>query len=367
MKAVIPCAIKEESLFPFIESKPTGLMPVANKPIVKHLISDLKEVGVDEVYLITNYKEEKFEEEFEDYDNVSTVTQEKLNGTGGAVEKCDFIDEDFLVVNGDVIVSQEDLQALVDKHENTGDPVTMLATDEDSPEKFGVLSITNDRVVELEEKPEDPENTLINTGIYVFTPEIFPTLKEIEGEQKDLTEAVGRLIKQNEARFELIEDYWVDIGSLKKLWKADEVKREFNISETNIDENAEIHERVEITGKAVIESGAEIKAGTVIEGKTVIGENSILGPNTTVRDSTIGPNSQIRSADIDSTVLFEKNIVDSFTSVENCVIAEESDIKSNTVIRESFIGPRSFVEMNNSIYGVKFVPDARTDLGEISK
>jgi len=343
------------------------LLPVAGKPIVKQLVKDLKQIGVDEIYLVTNYREEMFEKEFEDYEDVNTVTQEELNGTGDAVEQCDFIEEDFLVVNGDVIVSEKDLQALVEKHENTDDPATILATDEDSPEKFGVLSITNDRVVELEEKPEDPENTLINTGIYVFTPEIFSVLGEIENEQKDLTDAVQKLIDQKEARFELIEDYWVDIGSLKKLWKADQVKREFDIEETQIDENAKVHESVDITGKAVIESGAEIKAGTVIEGKTVVGENSILGPNTTVRDSTICPNSQVRSADIDSSVLFEKNIVDSFTSIENCVIAEESDIKSNTVIRESFIGPRSFIEMNNSIYGVKFVPDARTDLSEISK
>lgn len=367
MKAVIPCAMKEDSLYPFIESKPTGLIPIAGKPIVKHLVSDLKDIGVDEVYLVTNYKEEMFEKEFESDNRVNIVTQNELNGTGGAVEECDFIEEDFLVVNGDVIVSQEDLQALVNKHENTEDPATILATDEDSPEKFGVLSITNDRVVKLEEKPEDPENSLINTGIYVFNPDIFSILGDIEDEQKNLTDAVQRLIDKKEARFELVEDYWVDIGSLKKLWKADEVKRDSIVNETNIADTAEVHESVEITGKAVIESGVEIKPGTVIEGKNIIRENSMIGPNTTLRDSTIGSNSQVRSADVDSSILFEKNIVDSFTNIENCVIAEESDIKSNTVIRESFIGPRSFVEINNSIYGVKFVPDARTDLGEISK
>lgn len=367
MKAVIPCAVKDDSLFPFIESKPTGLMPVAGKSIVKHLVSDLLNVGVEDIYLVTHYKEQMFEEEFEDYNNVNIVTQEELNGTGGAVEKCDFIEKDFLVVNGDVIVSKEDLEALIGKHKDSDNPATILATDQDSPEKFGVLSITNDQVVEIEEKPEEPENTLINTGIYAFNPDIFSSIEEIEEDQKDLTEAVKRIVSQDKARFELVEDYWLDIGSLKKLWKADEIKREFTVKDTKIHEDAEIHEDVEITGKAVIKKGAEIKPGTIIEGKTIIEENSQIGPNTILRDATIGSNSQIRSADIDSSVLFDKNIVDSFTSIENCIIGEESDVKSNTVVRESFIGPRSFIEMNNSIYGVKFVPDARTDLGEISK
>lgn len=367
MKAVIPCALKEDSLFPFIESKPTGLMPVAGEPIVKHLVSELREIGVEEIYLVTNHREQMFEEEFCDSEDISTVTQEELNGTGGAVEECDFIDEEFVVVNGDVIVSENDLENLVEKHQGDQSSATVLATSEDSPEKFGVLSITNDEVVNLEEKPEEPENTLINTGIYVLTPEIFSVLEEMDDEEKSLAVAMKNLAEEKIVKYELIEDYWVDIGSLKDLWKADEVKREFLVEETVVSEDAEVHESAEITGEAVIEKGAEIRAGAIIEGKTIIKQDSRIGPNTTIRDSTIGARSQLRSADIDSSVLFESNIVDSFTSIENSVIGEESDIKSNSVIRESFIGPRSFIEMNNSVYGVKFVPDARTDLGEISK
>ena len=323
MKAVIPCAKKEESLYPFIESKPTGLMPVVGKAIVKHLITDLQDVGVDDIYIIVNHLEEMFLEEFDEYTNVNIVTQEELNGTGGAIEECSFIEEDFLVVNGDVIVSKDDLQLLVDKHDNKASPVTMLATTEDSPEKFGVLSITNDKVTRLEEKPENPENTLVNTGIYCFNPEIFEVLSEMGEEQKDLTEAVQRLVEEKEARFEMIEDYWVDIGSLKKLWKADEVKREYIIDETEIDDGAEVHESVEITGEAVIKKGAEVKPGTVIEGRTFIGENCVIGPNTVIRDATINHDSQVRNAEIDSSVLFETNIVDSFTAIENSVISEK--------------------------------------------
>lgn len=367
MKAVIPCAKKEESLYPFIESKPTGLMPVAGKPIIKHLINDLQAVGVDDIYLVANHLEEMFVEEFEEYTNVNVVTQEELNGTGGAVETCDFIEDDFLVVNGDVIVSGKDLQQLVDKHEGKKSSATVLAATEDSPEKFGVLSITNDRVTGIEEKPDDPESTLVNTGIYVLTPEIFSILDSMEAKEKDLTDAVEQLIKDAEARFELIDNYWIDIGSPRKLWKADKVKREYLIEDTDIHEDAEVAENVDVLGDVVVKKDAEIKPGTVIEGKTIIGENCMVGPNTTIQDSTLNDNSSVRSANIESSVLFEKNIVDAFTSVEMSIVAEESDVKSNTVIRESFIGPRSFIEVNNSIYGVKFVPDARTDLSEISK
>ena len=366
MKAIIPCAKKEEALFPFTESKPTGLLPVMGKPIVKHLISDLQEENVDDIYIVANYREEMFREMFNEYTNVNVISQKELNGTGGAVELCDFIQEDFMVINGDVVTSRQDISNLLEKHRNTDSTATMLADTDKSPEKFGVMSIKNDKVREITEKPEEPENALVNTGIYVLTPEIFPILKEINGE-KDLTEAVQKIVEENDVRFEMIENYWMDIGSNRKLWKADRTKRNSEITETKISEKAEIAESATVDGKAVIKPGAEIKPGAVIEGKTFIGEKTVIGPNTVVRNSSVNRDSQIRKCSIEESILMEKNIVDPSTHIENSVIGEETEIKSNTSVRTSFIGARSFIDINNSIRGVKFVTDARTDLGEISK
>lgn len=367
MKAVIPCAKKKEGLFPFSESKPTALLPVMGKALVKHNIEALRDNGVDEIYLVTNYLEEKFEQEFGERTDVNIVHQDEVSGTASAIQEVDFIEDDFLVVNGDVIVSEQDLEGLLTHHENDDAVVTLLGTDESKPEKFGVLSITNDEVVDIREKPDTPENNLINTGIYVFTPEIFEELQNLEDGEDSITDAVRNLAQEEEVQFELVEDHWIDINSPEKLWEADKIKREFELDETDIDEDAEVSENAEITGKAVVEEGAEIKPGTVIESKAFIGENSVVGPNTVIRNATIGRENQVRNATVEEGLTFEKCIVDPYTHLEDFILGEESDVKSGTVIRESFIGARSFIEMNNSIYGKKFVPDARTDLSELSK
>ena len=361
MKAVIPCAKKKESMFPLSETKPTGLMPVGGVPIVKKLIRALEKIGADDIYIVTNHLEEQFEEEFGEYTNINIVHQETLNGTAGAVEACNFIEEEFIVVNGDVMISESDLERLSDKHSEKAGKICMLATYDDKPEKFGVLSITHDRVDSIVEKPDDAENKLVNSGIYLLEPEIFDLL----GDKDDLTDAVSEMAEAGDAYFEIIEDYWLDIGSPQKLWEADRTNREYSSKE--IDSEAEIHEEAVIEGNSVVEKGAKIKAGTVIEGKCFIGSDAVVGPNTVVRNSSIGPRCQLRDCSIEKSVLFEDSILDSFVSVENSVIGEKSDFKSGSVIKESFIGARSFVEMNNSIRGVKFVPDARTDLSEISK
>lgn len=365
MKAVIPCAKKKDDLFPFTESKPTGLIPVMGKPLVNHIIHNLQELGVEDIYVITNHLESDFKETFEEYTNVNLIHQENPTGTADALELCSFIEDDFFVVNGDVIVSEEDLQALKQKHVSTDSDATILATDQNKPEKFGVLSITNDSVSSIDEKPEEAENPLVNTGIYVFKPSIFEAIEV--SDSSDLTDSVKRMVENNDVRFELAQKYWIDINTPKKLWKADQIKRTNEIRDTSISNKAEVHEEAEIAGNARIEEGAKIKPGTVIEGDTFIGEDAVIGPNASIRNCTIGDKSQIRQSAIEEVLTFEKSILDPNVFIEQSILGEETDVLSNTAIRESFIGPRSFIEINNSIRGVKFVPDARTDLSEISK
>ena len=361
MKAVIPAAKKKESLFPFSDSKPTALMPVKGEPLISQTIDKLKIQGVTEVYVVVNYREEMFRELFEDREDVNIVRQEELSGTAEALKTVDFIEEDFIVVNSDVVISENDIGKLIDSHE--GD-LSMLATDEKKAEKFGVLSIQNDEIVSIEEKPENPDNSLINSGIYILKPEIFSLLEE--SDKSSLTKVINENIEDLDCRFKLIEDYWIDIGSPKKLWKADQVLRE-NELEPGISEDAEISDKASIGENVNIGEKVKVEDGAIIKGETIVCKNTAVGPNTVIENSTIGPNSQLENCHIQDSLLFEENIVDSFVDLENVVFGEECDVKSGSVVKESFIGPRSYIDMNNSIRGVKFVPDARTDLSEISK
>jgi len=365
MKAVIPIAKKKDSMFPFSETRPTGLMPVMGKPLVNHLISQLQEAGVDDIYLVTNYMEEEFEEVFEEYTNVNLVHQEELSGTAEAVACCEFIEEDFFIVNGDVMVSKRDLENLLQKHEGSEGDLTMLATEGNHPEKFGVLSITNDRVESVEEKPERAESTLVNTGIYIFDPGIFEHIDELES--GDLTDAVDSMIGEKNARFQLVEDYWFDIGSPRKLLKADRVKREHEIDSGFIHKEAEISDSAEVGENVYIEKGAVVRSNSVIEDYSYIGKDSVIGPNSVVRNSSMVGGCEIEDCSVRSSLIFERGIVEPNVSVARSILGEETEINSGTVVRESFIGSGSFIEMNNSVRGAKFVPDARTDLGEISK
>lgn len=367
MKAVIPCAVKKDSMFPFSETKPTGLMHVMGRPLTRHLIDSLRSIGVDEVFIVANHMIEDFEKEYSEDSDVKIIEQEELNGTAGALEACPELEEEFFVVNGDVAVSERDLKNLREKFRQTESKASILAAGEDKPEKFGVLSITNDLVEDLEEKPENPDNVLVNTGIYMLDPEVMEVIEDLEGKDKSLVDAVREFINEDSATFELVTDYWVDVGEPKKLLKADQVKREHHINSKNISEDAEVHEEASVIGNAKVADGTVLKPGTVLEGDVYIGDNSQIGPNTHIKNSSVSENCIVRPDSVISSIACEGSILDSGVAVEASVLAEETNIRPGSILREAFIGARSYIEMNNSIRGVKFVPDAMTDLSEISK
>ncbi len=361
MKAIIPAATKKESMFPLNDTIPTSLMPVNGRPLILQTIEKLKACDVDEIYVVANYKIEKFQELFDGRNDVNVVVQEDLSGTAEALKTCSFLEDDFIVINGDVVVSKNDISRLIDSFDEN---FSIMAVDDQKPEKYGVLSIKNDKVVDINEKPEKPENPLVNTGVYLFNPEIF---RMIDLSEKDsLTDVVAENLRKNKCRYVLAEDYWIDIGSGKELLKADRILRKKELN-AFVSGDATVSDRAYIGDNVRIESGAIIEPGAVIKDDSVISKNALIGANTVINNSTISPGCEINGCVIDSSLLFMDCIVDPFTHVERVVLSEECDLKSGTVIRESFIGPRSYIDMNNSIRGVKFVPDARTDLSEISK
>lgn len=360
MRAVVLAAAGKDSLHPFTETKPVCLLPPDGEPLLARLIRQLRSAGVEDVYVVTNHLEHQVEE-FAAAEGIETVHQEELGGTGKALAAVEETGEETLVVNGDVVVSQRDVQGLVEKHEGTGSDCTVLGTHEPAPEKFGVLSIRDDNLTALEEKPEEAETTLVNTGIYCFSPRVFDSIEENGFES--LTDAVRSL--KDSTKVHVAEDYWVDIGSRRKLLEASRRCREE--IERSVHEDAEVSEKAVLEGEVVVKKGAEVSASAHIVGPVVIGEGARIGPQTLVRESVVGESSQLESCTVSGSVLFENVIVDSSCSIEESVLGEGADLKAGTSMRQCFIGAESFIDFNNSMRGCRTVPDARTDLGEITK
>ncbi len=66
MQAVILAAGEGTRMRPLTYTRPKVMLPIANKPILEHLISELSKAGVKDIVLVVGYKEEKIREYFGD-------------------------------------------------------------------------------------------------------------------------------------------------------------------------------------------------------------------------------------------------------------------------------------------------------------
>jgi UDP-N-acetylglucosamine diphosphorylase / glucose-1-phosphate thymidylyltransferase / UDP-N-acetylgalactosamine diphosphorylase / glucosamine-1-phosphate N-acetyltransferase / galactosamine-1-phosphate N-acetyltransferase len=323
MQAVILAAGKGSRIYPFSLQKPKPLIEVANKPVLVHNLDQLLGI-VDEVILVVGYKKDQIMEYLGDrYQNIKIkyVVQEEALGTGHAVSLAEkHIHGHFIVMNGDDLFSRTDIKNIV-QFDNC-----ILLAPKDDVSAFGVVEVKDGLVVDFIEKPKDGEklsSNLVNTGLYCFTPYIFPILKLLPKSQRgefEVTDAVKHIASLGKMHYQTLQGFWLPVGYPWHILEANElILKEENFCSIK----GKIEEGVVIEGSVDIGIGAIVKKGTILKGHIVIGKDSIIGENCIIsgysaisRNCIIGANSKI----------------------ENAIIGSSSQVGESCEVRDSVLG-----------------------------
>ena len=233
MKAVIMAAGKGVRMLPLTKEIPKVLVKVDGKPFLLYVIENLTEAGFDEIGIVAGYKKEKIKDFIlENGINAEIIEQEEQLGTGDAI-RCaeEFVDrENFVAVGGDNLWSSEDIRAAA-----KDDDVNYIgAIEAENPEKYGVLVVEGELLIEIKEKPKEFVGNLINTGLYKFTPEIFEALKWVKKSERgeyELTDAVSLLAKKGKVKVVKVRDYWLDLGCIQDIERIEDFLRNINADE----------------------------------------------------------------------------------------------------------------------------------------
>jgi len=279
MKAIIPVAGTGTRLRPFTATVPKPLLPVAGKPILAHIVDNLLSNGIDELIFIVGYKGDKIREYVEKKYSVKTifVEQEKLLGLGYAVklglEKCS--NEPVIIALGDTIIEMG-LKGVI-----AGGRNTIGVHRVENPRRFGVVELDNDRIIDMQEKPEHPASNLAITSPYFFTDSsvLYEALNKViakgirtRGEYQ-LTDAMRIMVENGEEIYATEITGWFDCGTV----------------ETLIETNRHLLEHVppmKHQKNTVFIPPVYVGEGATIE-RSVIGPNVSIGDNSVVRDSII--------------------------------------------------------------------------------
>ena len=364
MKAVIMAGGEGSRLRPLTCNRPKPMVPVANRPVMEHIIELLKKYGINDIAVTLQYMPEIIKDYFGDGSefgvNLRYFIEETPLGTAGSVKNAEeFLDETFIVISGDAL-TDIDLEKALSFHKKRGAVTTLVLKKVENPIEYGVVVTDKDgRIIRFLEKPSWGEvfSDTVNTGIYVLDPEVFNYIKP--NQMFDFSKDVfPELLKEKRPMFGYVtEEYWCDIGDLEAYVA---VNRDVLDKRVNIKIAAkEIRQGVWAGEGAVISKEASIKPPVFIGKNSIVREGCSIGSYTVIGDN----NHLFEGSSIKKSILWKGCVLKGNSQVRGSVLCNKVQLNSRASSFEgSVIGDNCIVGKCASVKpGVKVWPNKHID------
>jgi len=231
MKGVLLAGGHGKRLLPLTKVTNKHLLPVYKKPMIYYPLETLLKAGIKDILIVTGG------EQIGDFFRLlgsgrewgahfSYEIQEGKAGTGAALLLAEhFVGEDpFMTVLGDNVVSEDVGRfARAFKQEKGQFKAKTLIAKVKDPQKYGVVSFKGKRIIEIVEKPRKPKSSYVNTGLWMFWPEVFSLLKKLEKSPRgeyEITDVLHHYARRGELSHAILRSTWTDAGSFESLYNA---------------------------------------------------------------------------------------------------------------------------------------------------
>jgi len=355
MRAVILAGGEGTRLRPLTLSTPKPVVPVVDRPFLRHQIDLLASAGVREVVFSVAYRPERVEAVFGDGSalgvRIRYAVEETPLGTGGAVRHAlELLDERTIVMNGDVL-TDVDLADLVRRHEAERASATILLTPVPNPAAYGLVETDRGgRVLRFLEKPKPHEITTdtINAGIYVLETRVLDLIPP------DVNHSIERgFFPALLARGDLVlgpvhRGYWIDIGTPEKYLQVhrDILHRRFRVAlEAEavrggfVAKGARVALEAELQPPFFVGPGCEVEAGARVGPDAVLVRDVRVRGGALVRDSVLWTGAEAGAHAVVETSLLGPGVsVGPHALVRGALLGEGSVVSDHS--KTSWEGPR---------------------------
>lgn len=306
LRVIIPVAGEGTRMRPHTHTKPKVLLQVAGKPMLGHILDELRQYNPEEIVLVVGHKAEAIREYVtKTYDyKFQFVTQRELKGLGHAIwmtrEHFQDVDSSLLIILGDTIFD-------ADFNKIIGSDAGWIGVKEvDDPRRFGIVALEGDKITAMVEKPEPdkaPTNLAI-VGIYYFnrSKPLFASLDKLiesgrttKGEFQ-LTDAMQLMLEAGSLMKPFRIGGWYDCGKPETLLETNRILLDKASS------NSTANDAKQFAGSLIrqpVALGANVKI-----------ENSIVGPHVTVAEGAMIRNSIVHNSIISGGATVENLLLD---------------------------------------------------------
>lgn len=249
-------------------------------------------------------------------------------GTADAIaQNIDFIDmhepEYVLILSGDHIYKMDYSWMLAEHKKMEADlTIAVLEVPIEEASRFGIMNTDSaNRIIEFQEKPAEPKSNLASMGIYIFN---WPILKKAllsDEELKNSTHDFGKdiipyLIKEGKSVYAYrFGGYWMDVGTINSLWKANMDLLDPNSGITIHDKDWKIYTEDKSLPPHYISKTARVQNALISQGAIIEGEviNSVISNGVVVE----------KDAKVINSVISSDVVVKSGAEVEYALVMED--------------------------------------------
>lgn len=206
------------------------LLPVGERPMIQYAIEKLSAAGVTDILLVTGKQSAGLYLEYlgsggEFGVRMTYKIQERAGGIAQALGLAEgFIQpgESFVVLLGDNLF-EEPLQPLLDAYREQNNAAMVFLKKVHDPERYGVPTLRDDRIVSIVEKPAAPASTYAVTGIYVYDSQVFDLIRELTPSGRgelEITDVNNGYAQKNQLGHKVMSGWWIDAGTHESLFQA---------------------------------------------------------------------------------------------------------------------------------------------------
>jgi glucose-1-phosphate thymidylyltransferase len=240
MKGIILAGGTGSRLFPLTKVTNKHLLPVGKYPMIFHSVNKLKDSDIKDILIVTG------KEHMGDVVNLLgsgidmgvTFTYKVQDEAGGIAQALDlaeqFVGDDQMVVILGDNVFEDDISSYVNNFRVQSKGAKILLQEVHDPKRYGVAELDGDKILSIEEKPQQPKSNYAVTGIYMFDSSVFDIVKTLKPSGRgelEITDVNNAYIARGELTYDVLQGWWTDAGTHVSWAKANELAQNITFSE----------------------------------------------------------------------------------------------------------------------------------------
>ncbi|MGC9365696.1 MAG: sugar phosphate nucleotidyltransferase [bacterium] len=230
MKGIILAGGLGTRLLPLTKVTNKHLLPIYDRPMIYYPIQKMVDAGITEIILVVG---DKSAGEFIrllgngnhlGLNHIYYIFQDGEGGIAQALGLCEYLvkNEKFMVILGDNIF-QDDLTSFLRQFNQQKSGARIFLKEVEEPQRFGVPRIEDNEIITILEKPPKPPSNYAVTGIYMYPPDVFEIISQLQPSSRgelEITDVNNAYAQRGELKFNFLKGWWTDAGTFNSYRHA---------------------------------------------------------------------------------------------------------------------------------------------------